>query len=148
MASKGDLGALRAQLSERGVSTVHLVLQDLDGGLRERRIRLADLERTIGKGTSFCDVLYQWDVGDSVFTPGPFLGEAIAADVDSLRGYPFEPHAAWVVADFAGPSAAGGPPPRPPAPNPPAAGGAGGGAAGRGGGPPRGGGGRPNSYKK
>lgn len=106
MASKGDLGALRAQLSERGVSTVHLVLQDLDGGLRERRIRLADLERTIGKGTSFCDVLYQWDVGDSVFTPGPFLGEAIAADVDSLRGYPFEPHAAWVVADFAGPSAA------------------------------------------
>lgn len=106
MARDGDIEQLRTLLTERGVSTVHLVLQDLDGGLRERRIRLADLERTIGKGSSFCDVLYQWDVGDSVFTPGPFVGEAIAADNASLRGYPFEPHAAWVMADFAGPSAA------------------------------------------
>lgn len=36
----------------------------------------------------------------------PFVGEAIAADAASLRGYPFEEAAAWIAAAFTGPQRA------------------------------------------
>ena len=41
----------------------------------------------------------------SILAPGPYGSETIAYDPDSIRPYPFEPHAAALVADYAGPQA-------------------------------------------
>jgi len=94
---------LPASLEARGVRVVHVAIPDVDGGLRERRLPVASLPEALGDAASFCNVLHEWDVTDTVHGPGPFVGERIEADPASLRGYPFEPEAAWVVADFAGP---------------------------------------------
>ncbi|WP_367273150.1 glutamine synthetase family protein [Ferrovibrio sp.] len=51
-------------------------------------------------------MLYEWDVADKVFGAGPFVGEAISLDTESVRHYPFEAKAAWILADYAGPSLA------------------------------------------
>ena len=101
MSSHGHL--LADALAARGARTVHVALPDVDGGLRERRLPLASVAAAMGEAGSFCNVLHEWDVADTVHGPGPFVGESIAADPASLRGYPFEPDAAWVLADFTGP---------------------------------------------
>ena len=102
----GETGSERilATLRERGVKAVHLLLADLAGVLRERRFRTPELGRFLAD-PRFVNVLPQWDAAEKVFGSGPFEGEAIALDAESLRPYPFEPDAASVFADYAGPSA-------------------------------------------
>lgn len=95
--------SLREVLDGRGARVLHVAIPDVDGGLRERRLPLASLDEALGAAGSFCNVLHEWDVTDTVHGPGPFVGESIAADVASVRGYPFEEAAAWIVADFTGP---------------------------------------------
>ncbi len=90
-------------IAARGARTVHVAIPDVDGGLRERRLPLASVAAALGDAASFCNVLHEWDVTDSVHGPGPFVGESITVDPTSLRGYPFEPDAVWLLADFAGP---------------------------------------------
>lgn len=101
----GDIKAVLADLEKAGVKVVHVGIVDLDGGFRERRFRLAELREFIDGGT-FVNVLLQWDIADTVFGGGPFVGEPVAIDPGSLRPYPFEADAALLVADYAGPSAA------------------------------------------
>ncbi len=101
--------ALRAAAEARGARVVHVAIPDVDGGLRERRLPVASLEEALGAGASFCNVLHEWDVTDTVHGPGPFVSESIGADVANLRGYPFEAHAAWLLADFTGPHCASSP---------------------------------------
>lgn len=101
----GDPKTLLADLESRGVAVVHLGVVDLDGGFRERRLKLAELAEFVN-GATFVNVLPQWDVADTVFGSGPFVGEAISFDEGSVRPYPFEDNAAVVVVDYAGPSAA------------------------------------------
>lgn len=84
-------------------SVVHLVLPDIDGTLRERRQSIQVVKQTEASA-SFCNVLHKWDLGDAVHRPGPFVGERLALDWSSARPYPFEENAAWIVADFDGPS--------------------------------------------
>ena len=101
MSSHGN--PLADALAARGARTVHVAIPDVDGGLRERRLPLASVAAAMGEAGSFCNVLHEWDVTDSVHGPGPFAGEGIAADLRSLRAYPFEADSAWVLADFTGP---------------------------------------------
>ena len=101
----GDLKAVLANLEEDGVAVVHIGLADLDGVFRERRFRLAEFAE-FAEGATFVNVLPQWDIADRVFGEGPFVGEPITIDVESLRPYPFEADAVLLVADYAGPSAA------------------------------------------
>lgn len=100
--SSGGTAALR----RKGVRLVHVAIPDLDASLRERRLALEDVEAAFGPGGTFVNVVHKWDTGESVYHPGPFVGEAMAVDWGSVREYPFEPDAALVFADFAGPSAA------------------------------------------
>jgi glutamine synthetase len=93
-------------LTEQGVRTVHVVIPDLDGSLRERRLALPDLGAVFGPGGTFVNVLHKWDTADAVYGAGPFVGEAMTLDAASARTYPFEDDAALVFADYAGPSAA------------------------------------------
>ena len=87
----------------RGAQTVHVAIPDVDGGLRERRLPLSSVPAALGEAATFCNVLHEWDVTDTVHGPGPFVGESIAVDPASVRGYPFEPTAVWLLADFTGP---------------------------------------------
>jgi glutamine synthetase len=101
-------GVPMEELSKTGLneySIVHLVLPDIDGTLRERRQSIGVVRQTEASA-SFCNALHKWDLGDSVYRPGPFVGERLAIDWSSVRPYPFEHKAAWVVADFDGPSRA------------------------------------------
>ena len=97
---------LSISLADDGVRTVHVVIPDVDGSLRERRLALGDLKTVFGPGGTFVNVLHKWDTGDAVYGAGPFVGEAVQVDPASARGYPFEDSAALVFADYAGPSAA------------------------------------------
>ena len=93
-------------LTEDGVRTVHVVIPDLDGSLRERRLALSDLGVVFGPGGTFVNVLHKWDTADTVYGAGPFVGEPMTVDPASVRPYPFEEDAALVFADYAGPSSA------------------------------------------
>lgn len=99
-----DLSAFGDALRQRGLQTLHVVTPDLDGGLRGRRHSIRETGAPLGPAASFCNVLYEWDVADKVFGAGPFVGEPISLDRDSVRQYPFEPAAAWILADYAGAS--------------------------------------------
>ena len=94
--------SLAQEAVERGYERLHVGLFDLDGGLRERRIGSERLEEVFGPGGTFCNVVPQWDVADSVYGPGPFVGEAVEPDPASLRPWPFEPKAGLLLAEFAG----------------------------------------------
>ncbi|MEQ8654520.1 MAG: hypothetical protein RIC87_18775 [Kiloniellales bacterium] len=100
-----DFAEVAAALERQAAEIVHLGLFDLDCGLRERRLRKADLIATL-PALSFVNVLPQWDMGERVFGPGPFVGEPIAPDLSSLRPYPFEPDACLLLCDYQGPSRA------------------------------------------
>ena len=88
-ASAPDTTALRETLAARGVRVLHVAIPDVDGGLRERRLPLASLDEALGAAGAFFNVLHEWDVTDTVHGAGPFVGEAIAVDAASVRGYPF-----------------------------------------------------------
>ena len=50
------------------------------------------------------NVLHKWDIADSVTADGPFVGEPIVVDTDSVRTYPFEASSALLLGDYSGPS--------------------------------------------
>ena len=101
-----DLAALAGRLKADRRDVVHVGIFDMFGTFRERRLALDDLARVYGTGGTFVNVLPLWDVGESVFDAGPFVGETVAVDPGSARPYPFEDNAALLIADYAGRSAA------------------------------------------
>ena len=103
-ASEQSIDELFADLERDNIETVHLGIFDLDCILRERRFGLAQARNFLLNGPTFVNVLHKWDVGDDVIADGPFVGEPIAADANSVRPYPFGPDAVLLLADYAGPS--------------------------------------------
>lgn len=93
-------------ISRHKATIAHIGMVDLDGGFRERRLAVKDIDQVFGPGGTFCNVINQWDVSDTVFGPGPFTGEAVAIDHASTRPYPFEPDAVLLMAEYAGVQAA------------------------------------------
>lgn len=100
-----DASALGETLAGEGYDFAHVGIFDLNGTFRERRLRVDDVSPVYDGGGTFVNVLPQWDAGERVFGPGPFVGEAVSVDAASLRPYPFEEGACALVADFVGPSA-------------------------------------------
>jgi len=92
-------------LRERDVRIAHVGLFDLMGVFRERRLGVEDAAHVFDGGGTFVNVLQQWDAGEQVFGKGPFVGEPVSIDPSSVRHYPFEDNACFVIADFEGPSA-------------------------------------------
>ena len=102
----GGEQSLPERLRASGYRSVHLGIFDTEGQLRERRFPIESLERFLGAGPTFVNVLHKWDIGEKVTGAGPFVGETIAADDASLRPHPFDDGSAMVIADFTGTSAA------------------------------------------
>jgi glutamine synthetase len=98
-------GSLLGELERRNAASAHLLIADLAGVLRQRRFGRAELARFLAD-PRFVNVLPQWDAAEKVFGAGPFEGEAVTLDRDSLRPHPFEAEAATLFVDYAGPSAA------------------------------------------
>lgn len=101
--SAREPGEALAKLAAAGVERLHLGIFDVDCKLRERRMRTADLAAVL-PDYRFCNVLPKWDGGDSVFAGGPYVDEPVELDFTTTRAYPFEPGAALILGDYAGPS--------------------------------------------
>ncbi|MCP4766175.1 MAG: glutamine synthetase [Gammaproteobacteria bacterium] len=96
-------GAIEA-LAASGISTAHVGIFDLMGTFRERRLGINDVAAVMDGGGTFVNVLPQWDAGEQVIGPGPFVGETVSVDPESIRPYPFEDNSCLMVADYRGPS--------------------------------------------
>jgi len=96
--------SLADALQNAHASIVHVGIFDLFGIFRQRRFRKDDLIATADHAR-FVNCLPEWDCLDHLFGDGPFVSEPIAFDSASIRPFPFEPAAAYLVAEFAGASA-------------------------------------------
>lgn len=101
--SAGEPDEALAKLAAAGIERLHLGIFDVDCKLRERRMKVADLAKLL-PDYRFCNVLPKWDAGNSVFAGGPYVDEPVDLDFSTTRAYPFEPGAALVLGDYAGPS--------------------------------------------
>ncbi len=105
LASPTAEGAIAA-LEAAGIRTVHIGILDTDSCLRERRMPLAQAIPALRGPYSFPNVVFKWDIGETVYDPTEtFQDEAARIDPATGRHYPFESAAALFIADFTGPSA-------------------------------------------
>ncbi len=89
-------------LEENGLSAIHLGLVDASGTVREKRLGPAAATRAFERGWSFIDAIQWWDAADHSGRGGGSVDGAAAVDRASGRPYPFEPDAAFFLADFTG----------------------------------------------
>ncbi|MFT5116066.1 MAG: glutamine synthetase [Parasphingorhabdus sp.] len=101
-----SLGDAIKALVAADVTTAHVGIFDLMGTFRERRLGINDVASVMDGGGTFVNVLPQWDAGENVIGSGPFVGESVAVDPESIRPYPFEDNACLMIADYTGPSSA------------------------------------------
>ncbi|SER37062.1 glutamine synthetase family protein [Neolewinella agarilytica] len=90
-------------------------LTDLDGVLRAKYLSRKKVLSGLEKGLGFCNVVFQWDIGDALYGNG--LAEAGFADgpaayaAGTQRNIPWEDNLPFLLADFhgapAGPAARG-----------------------------------------
>lgn len=99
-----SLGDAVKALAASGITSAHAGIFDLMGTFRERRLGIDVVAEVMDGGGTFVNVLPQWDAGEQVIGPGPFVGEAVTIDPESIRPYPFEENSCLMVADYQGPS--------------------------------------------
>ncbi len=95
-----------AALERTGTEMVRLGIFDVDAILREKAVTRAKAAKLLTQGYAFCNVLYDWDIGEEPYGGGAFPDEAAAIDPASGRTYPFADKTALFLADFEGPNAA------------------------------------------
>ena len=100
--SAKDVGKV---LKQEGIEVVHAGLFDTEGVFREKRLPVAQALHYLEHGWSFIDALPWWGPNDAVRADRSYNSEACQFDPASLRPYPFEPNAALIVAEYAGPHA-------------------------------------------
>ncbi|MCA9619408.1 MAG: glutamine synthetase [Myxococcales bacterium] len=96
-----------AALEARGVKHVKVGGFDIDGVLRGKYMSLDKLASALESGFGFCDVIFGWDVADTLYDEASVTGwergfpDALAIiDPQTERDLPWEPHTALFVADF------------------------------------------------
>jgi len=94
------------ELKRCGCVRAHVGIFDLMGTFRERRLRIDDVANVMDGAGTFVNVLPQWNAGEQLIGPGPFIGESVAIDPQSVRPYPFEENTCLLVADYTGASSA------------------------------------------
>ena len=92
-------------LASSDFAWVHAGLFDNDGVFREKRLPAALAREYASSGWSFIDALPHWTPDEGTRSDRAWRSEACVLDLESVRPYPFEPDAALVVADYAGPTA-------------------------------------------
>ena len=99
--------ALTSELEGRGIRRVKVGGVDVDGVLRGKYIHLPKLASAVARGFGFCDVIFGWDVGDTLYDNVALTGwttgypDALArVDPSTLRVLPSEPDTASFLVDF------------------------------------------------
>jgi glutamine synthetase len=94
-------------LQARGIRRVKVGGFDIDGVLRGKYMSLDKLESALAGGFGFCDVIFGWDIADTLYDSSSVTGwergfpDAQAVlDPDTLRAIPWEPGVAALLVDF------------------------------------------------
>jgi len=102
-----DLTEIRAAFEERGIRKVKLGGFDVDGVLRGKLVSTRKFFSAAKSGFGFCDVIFGWDVADTLYDNATVTGwktgypDALARiDLDSFRVLPYEPDTACFLVDF------------------------------------------------
>lgn len=92
---------------ERGIKKVKLAGVDIDGVMRGKYISLEKFLSVADSGFGFCDVVFGWDVSDTLYDRGQLTGwhtgfpDALAKiDLSTLRFIPWESDTALFLIDF------------------------------------------------
>ncbi|HEY3130744.1 MAG TPA: glutamine synthetase family protein [Acidobacteriota bacterium] len=100
---------LKQNFKERGIRHVKIGLFDIDGVLRGKYVSLEKFFSAIEHGMSFCDVVFGWDSGDTLYdnvkTTGWHTGypdAPVCVQLDTFRVIPWEPDTAFFLVDFQG----------------------------------------------
>jgi glutamine synthetase len=93
-----------AQLRERGVDVVRVSYPDLIGVDRGRDVLVDELERSMDHGLAFCRAIYHTSPrGDVIPAPGSLEAGlpdlTFVPDLSTITSMPWEPGAAWCLAD-------------------------------------------------
>lgn len=101
-----EFGDLAERLSKEGIRRIKIGVTDIDGILRGKYISLEKFAHC-QNGLGFCDVIFGWDIGDTLYDNSKYTGwhtgypDAIARlDSSTLRTIPWEPGTAFFLADL------------------------------------------------
>lgn len=101
-----EFGELAEKLSKQGIRRIKIGITDIDGILRGKYISL-DKFAHCQDGLGFCDVIFGWDLGDTLYDNAQYTGwhtgypDALARlDCSTLRTIPWEPGTAFFLADL------------------------------------------------
>jgi glutamine synthetase len=102
-----DKKQLKEAFEQRGIRRVKVGGFDIDGVLRGKYISLEKLWSVIDKGFGFCDVIFGWDINDTLYDNSQLTGwhtgypDTLAKlDPSTFRVLPSEPGTAHLLADF------------------------------------------------
>jgi glutamine synthetase len=102
-----DLGDIRERFRENKIRRVKLAAVDVDGVLRGKWISMEKFTSISESATSFCDVVFGWDIGDVLLDNVKFTGwhtgypDALCrADLQTYREVPWEPGTGMFLLDF------------------------------------------------
>jgi glutamine synthetase len=98
---------LRQKFEAAEIRRVKVGAFDLDGVLRGKYISMEKFYSAAESGLGFCDVVFGWDIGDTLLDNVTFTGwhtsypDALAViDLDSFRTIPWEPGTAFFLLDL------------------------------------------------
>jgi glutamine synthetase len=101
------LADLRQKFEAAEIRRVKVGAFDLDGVLRGKYISMEKFYSAAESGLGFCDVVFGWDIGDTLLDNVTFTGwhtsypDALAViDLDSFRTIPWEPGTAFFLLDL------------------------------------------------
>jgi glutamine synthetase len=104
---KAQARAFVADLKGRGFERAKIGGFDIDGVLRGKYVSLDKLESALSKGFGFCDVIFGWDVADSLYDNAQVTGWHTGypdvqgvLDPTTARPIPWEPGVVAMLADF------------------------------------------------
>ncbi len=102
-----NLVEIRQLLEQNGIRRVKLGAFDLDGLLRGKHVSLDKFWSAAESGMGFCDVIFGWDIADTLYDNVKFTGwhtgypdAAVRVDLNSFRVIPWEPGTAFFLLDF------------------------------------------------
>lgn len=115
MGDTGKSHAVVQQLLNRGVERVKVGAFDTDGILRGKYLSFEKFESALSAGFGFCDVIFGWDLNDTLYDAAPNSEESrrmytgwhtgypdtlARLDPSTLRFVPWEANTAFMLGDF------------------------------------------------
>lgn len=105
-----DVPAIRQKFEQNHVRRVKVGAFDMDATLRGKYISLEKFWSAIDSGLGVCDVIFGWDITDTLYDNAKFTGwhtgypdAPCRIDTDTCRMIPWEPGTAFFLLDFGRP---------------------------------------------